>query len=314
MNLENNHIDDTTNTFTAMASEMSAHSVKKTIKNLFCVVIILLSSVLIALLFTLPVFQTSHMTVSGCVNFQANEIVTMANLDGYHLNLLFDVEEGKKTLLENAQGLILDASFSTNGFVSQGSIVEDYPVAKCGEEVYFSSGKQREEIYSSVNHLSLSQEVKNRLIIDYDNEMNGSLPEIHFPTGTEATKENAILAAKRLTGVSLTALKYIHGIQFINEQGDVNWDNVATAIVKYDGEYYQFRNLRSELFSSYFTIKDNLFPEVIIKEIKAKIASLPDFKKTTFTYQDDQSSVEAYPCYATYNDKAGTVRILPYTE
>ncbi len=309
MNQENNHIDDTTNTFAAMASEMSAHSLKKTIKNVLSFVVILLVVTFIALLFSLPVFQASHVSLSGYVNFQPEEIVTMANLDGYHPNLLFDVDKSQALVMENAQGLILDCEFATNGFTSTGEIQEDYPVAKCNQEVYFSSGKLSEEIYASVNRLPLSDTSKNRLKVSYDNEMNGKLPTIHFPTGVEASTENAISAAKRFKGVPLNSLNYIDGVQFINDYGDVNWDNVATAILSYKGEYYQLDHLRSELFDKYFTSKDNFF-EQALEQMYHDTHVKSTGTKEVFTYQDDNTSIETYCFHATYNDKEHVVYII----
>lgn len=311
MDKDNNCIDTTTNTFETMANMMSSHSLKKTIKNVFSLLVIVLVISLISLYFSLPVFQAKEMSLTGFVNFKKEEVIKMASLDGYHPNLFLNPSKAKENVLEESKGLILDCEFSTNGFVASGKIVEDYPVCKYADEVYFASGKLSEDIYQSLNELKLSEDDKYRLRLSYQNEMKENLPQLHFPKGTEASKENCKIASKRLQGVSLSSLSYIDGIQFINEQGDVNWDNVASAILLYKGEYYQLDKLRSELFSKYFA--EN-FLTLALDQMYYFTHKSPDYPKTIFSYQDDDKVIETYYFYASYNDKKGSVLIHEKSE
>jgi hypothetical protein len=249
------------------------------------------------------------MSLTGFVNFKKEEVIKMASLDGYHPNLFLNPSKAKENVLEESKGLILDCDFSTNGFAASGKIVEDYPVCKYADEVYFASGKLSEDIYQSLNELKLSEDDKYRLRLSYQNEMKENLPQLHFPKGTEASKENCKIASKRLQGVSLSSLGYIDGIQFINDYGDVNWDNVATAILSYKGEYYQLDHLRSELFDKYFTSKDNFF-EQALEQMYHDTHVKSTGTKEVFTYQDDNTRIETYCFHATYNDKEHVVYII----
>lgn len=293
MNQENNHPDTTTTSFDAMEEVMGVQIKKRRIVRLLSSLLFVGICVFLVLFFTLPCFQASGMNLTGNVFFSRENIVSLAGLDHYQASLLLDSKKAEDTLKENARGLLLNATIESNGMVASCKVEEDYPVSRFGGNTYFSSGISLEEADKMVEELPLSDAKKNQLSSSYHKLSQSNLPEIHFPEGTQANIQNAKVAFQTLSGIHPDVLNAMIGVQFINDNMDSNWSNVATVLFVDGGNYYRVDGFLTDRFSSY--LPKNVFPDAAFQDIRNYIRMCgANLDKGEYHFQDSDKTYEAY--------------------
>ena len=293
MNQENNLPDTTTSSFDAIEEVMKSQIRKRRVLRILSSVLFLGISVFLVLFFALPCFQASGMDLSGNLYFSKEDIVSLAELDRYQASLLLDTKKTEDILKKNAGGLLLKAQVESNGLVCDCIVQEDYPVSRFSGTTYFSSGISLDEACKTVESLPLSESRKSQLSLSYHKLSESNLPEIHFPKGTTANLDNAKTAFLTLSGIHPDVLNSMVGIQFVNDNMDSNWSNVATVLFHDDGHYYRVDGFLTDRFSSY--LPNDVFPKKAFSFIRDYIQMYGDsLEQEEFRFQDSTAAYDAY--------------------
>ncbi len=305
MNPDNKHDTITNNAFSVMEEGIASRTFARKIRKALSSIMLFLLLVFLILFFTLPCFLTAGMNVQGLVNFSREDVLTMAHLDSYCPNMFLNSQSAKEELCSSSQGLILDCDFQNLGITSSCDVKEDYPVATYKNAIYFSSGFSIQEGKEKISRLPLSDQAKDRIDKNLSFFSSDNLPAIHFPKGTEDSFENAKEALSLMKGIKVSSLKYIKGIQFINDNEDTNWSNIASLLVKNGEHYYLISGIQTYHFSDYVILfGDKLFENIEVAIGNAKI------QPSSFSFQGEEERFEVYAIDALYNDKENRIRYV----
>lgn len=305
MNPDNKHDTCTNNAFSVMEEGIASRTVARKIRKVLSSIMLFLLIVFLILFFTLPCFLTTGMTVNGLVNFSREDILEMAKVDSYCPNMFLNEQSAKKDLLFASQGLIIDCDFQNLGITSSCTIKEDYPVATYQEEIYFSSGFSLQEGREKLSQLPLSDQAKNKIDANFSSFSKKRLPQIYFPKGVKGSLDDAKEAFSLMKGISVSSLSYIVGIQFINDNGDTNWSNIASLLVQNKEHYYLVKGVQTYHFSDYVLyFGDMLFNNIEVAILNQKI------QPSLFSFQGEDETFKVYEIDALYNDKEGRIRYV----
>ena len=313
MENEENRIekDLTTDTFSVLNSKMDRVLFFRKIRRITSLFLIGLLTLFLVLFFTLPVFQTSAMTITGNALFSRDDILSFANVKGYQLNLALDTEKMEGDILSNSHDFILSAKVSNNGFVSSCEILENHMVGKIDEQIYFSSGNKYSEMVSLIDTLPISDASKENVKAGIEERANKPLPGIYLPNGTVLNDETAKEAATKLSLIPTSFLSYMDGIQFINDHMDANWSNVASVVVTYENDSFLITSLLCEnatKLSRYFTSSE-IQPQRLKRVIDEYIKNGKKLKKVDYSFQNDSKVYSVYSLRATYLSASSGDRI-----
>lgn len=305
MNPDNKHDTCTNNAFSVMEEGIASRTFARKIRKVLSSIMLFLLLLFLVLFFTLPCFLTKGMTVNGLVNFSREDILQMAKVDSYCPNMFLNEQSAKKDLLSSSQGLILDCDFQNLGITSSCDIQEDYPVATYQEEIYFSSGFSLQEGREKLSQLPLSDQAKSKIDANFSSFSSDKLPKIHFPKGVKGSLEEAKEAFSLMKGIKVSSLTYIVGIQFINDNGDTNWSNIASLLVKNQEHYYLVNGVQTYHFSDYVVY----FGDSSFNNIEAAITN-QKIQPSSFSFQGEEEIFKVYEIDALYNDKEGRIRYV----
>ena len=306
MSSEKENYCNTSTTFTSMELGMEHRVFILKLRKIICISFISVLVLFLVLFFSLPCFQNRGTFLSGNYLFENSDILTLSGLNKSNSNLFFSSDKAKESLLSSTSGLILDCDFESNGMISNGKIQEDHVVASYDGIKYFSSGKNQTEVKDIILNLNLTDTQKEKINSKFNQSLNSNVPSIHLPLGVSSSIENAKIGFAKLSGVSSLVLSTMVGVQFVNDNQDSNWSDVAYVLFKNENQYYLLKNILTDKFSDY--VSDNVFPDKVFENIK-EVISKKNLQTKTFSFDDDDQSYDVYSFKFIYNVEKGSITI-----
>ncbi len=253
------------------------------------------SSLLLVFYFTLPNFQCKNIPIQGNVNLTKSDIVSLSGNKKYSPLLFLNKEKTSQNIVSSSAGLVLSASYASNGITASLTLVEDFPHAKIKTDTlksYFLSGIETSLMMEKLNSLPLSteriEEIKANLNKDAE-----KIPLVHFPSSSFVIDDSSIKdAMSSLSFFSYSAISVFNDIQFINDSGDATWNNVCDFAVSYNNKWFVLKDCLVDSFDKYFTSK--AFPDIIFASLDEKTKDTDNIKTVKYKFKDDENEIDAY--------------------
>lgn len=281
--------DNTTQSFSTIEIMMNYNNNHKKIRKIVFGGLILLLSILLILLFSLPQFHTSNIKITGNTFFSNDDIKELSEINDTS-NLFLNAEKSTSTLISNSNDLILSCNVNTDGFTSSINVVETHPIGVISSSVYYSNGIISSEIMNDIDSISLNENRRESIKESYISK-HSVAPEIHFPF-LDVNSDSIVDACQVIEKIELSSLYKIHGFQFINDNNDSNWSNVVSVLIKVDDKYVLFEKVRSDMLKVCFSEKSFTgYISSIKKSISEGKMSTHEF---SYDFDDDKFDVYAF--------------------
>jgi hypothetical protein len=310
----NNSLNDTTNTFSTLEDKMSKRLLFRKVKRIVCFFCALFFTTLLILFLSLPVFQVKGMKISGLVNFTKEEILSLADVGEDRLNLMFDSTASSNRVVEVSKGLILECDFENNGVLSSASVVENSPVCSYKGEVYLSSGLSMSNALSTIESLGFTVEQKTQLKDRMSAHTLESLPSVHLPKSMSDKDDvaHASVTFSNLRDIPYSSLSTIQGIQYINQNADSNYSNVAEFLLRDGTNYYLLKKVLSDYIQPFFS--NSTYPDYVFENMRAMVTN-KKMETTSYSFQDEEDKTyEVYIFQLVRQDGKLTVSSLTKEE
>ncbi len=260
------------------------------VKKIFFAVLAFASFLYLLLYFSLPCFQAKNRSVSGLSLFKADDIVCLSGNDGYKPAAFVDSSKSEEKAIENSNGFLLSASFSTNGFTVTGDVVENGPKGKIGEVVYFGKGESEETRKKKLLSLPLDSSRIESIKKEMENQAS-SVPAIGLPDSVSDNSQSEKLAFDYLSYVPYSILSKIYRINYVSSS-DSNWNNLGDFVIKEadTGSYFVLSSLLMDKLSRYFRDAGRFDRIVDRRKTSSKKRQTQDYERK----DPENSKVKAY--------------------
>lgn len=142
-------------------------------------VLLFLDLFIMVLYFALPAFRVNNMKIQGLVYLTKQQYFDLADINGSSSLLFFDANEAYEHATEKADFLILEGGTSySNPVFSETKLIENRPLFKHHNEIYFADGESYSEIRPKVADLGSDY------LNYYDDKVinDHNFPLIHLPS------------------------------------------------------------------------------------------------------------------------------------
>lgn len=286
--MDKNTNDNTTITFSKIELLMNNHSNHSRVRKIVFGMLILILNILLLLIFFLPQFQTSNMSITGNIFFSKDDIRELSSIKNSS-NLFLNSKECSESLIFNSNDLIVSVEINNDGLKASMNVKESYPLIMFEDSIYYSKGVKYDVILNDVESLNLSEERKTILKEKYQSK-HDLVPVVHFPfdnVSTDSIKEASLV----FDNIDLDSLYSFKSIYFINDNNDSNWSNVISILIEIDDKKILFENVRSDMLNvcfskeNYSNIISSVIGKVNKKEMNTNVFAYGDEKLNVFTFK-----------------------------
>lgn len=259
-------------------------------KKMVCFILLLLLIFLTFLYLSLPVFHLESLSISGLRNLTKDTIYEMMEVKENSSYLTFDKNEAETNLKKNSNGILVSVDFNTDLFSGNLDVIEDFPLAYYNDEVYFASGRKKNDVTNLINGMNFDDVKKNSYLKAITEKCDVSkLAHFYFKYGNSSINDEVFT---NFINVKSTILDNFKEVVYKSET------NSTLDIVYYDDEtanYYIFEDILYDKIDKIF--KSDVFE-------KETISACRNFfkNKTKSAYKiSDDNIKEAYKIKIIYN-------------
>ncbi len=157
----NREKEEITTSYLGIGDELKNKRKKYQHKKMIYFILLLLEIFFTFLYLSLPLFHLESLAISGLRNLSKDSLYQMMDVKTNSSYLTFDKNEAVENLKKNSNGILLDVSLNANLFSGSLDVKEDFPLAYYNDEVYFASGRKKDEMESLINGMNFDVVTKN---------------------------------------------------------------------------------------------------------------------------------------------------------
>ncbi len=175
----NREKEEITTSYLGIGDELKNKRKKYQHKKMIYFILLLLEIFFTFLYLSLPLFHLESLSISGLRNLSKDSLYQMMDVKTNSSYLTFDKNEAEENLKKNSNGILLEVCLNANLFSGNLDVKEDFPLAYYNDEVYFASGRKKDEMESLINGMNFDVVTKNA----YLKEVNDKCEEsklLHF--------------------------------------------------------------------------------------------------------------------------------------
>ena len=175
----NREKEEITTSYLGIGDELKNKRKKYQHKKRIYFILLLLEIFFTFLYLSLPLFHLESLSISGLRNLSKDSLYQMMDVKTNSSYLTFDKNEAEENLKKNSNGILLEVCLNANLFSGNLDVKEDFPLAYYNDEVYFASGRKKDEMESLINGMNFDVVTKNA----YLKEVNDKCEEsklLHF--------------------------------------------------------------------------------------------------------------------------------------
>ena len=175
----NREKEEITTSYLGIDDELKNKRKKYQHKKMIYFILLLLEIFFTFLYLSLPLFHLESLSISGLRNLSKDSLYQMMDVKTNSSYLTFDKNEAEENLKKNSNGILLEVCLNANLFSGNLDVKEDFPLAYYNDEVYFASGRKKDEMESLINGMNFDVVTKNA----YLKEVNDKCEEsklLHF--------------------------------------------------------------------------------------------------------------------------------------